>query len=716
MSRCGAQNRDYKIDCERKDGYHSTVAMTDLRIPKVAGAMLAVLLLATNGLAGDSAPIAPVLGPPPRAPRDVSGLPGSGPRKLDLTSEFNVNGNSREQVRQFYNAVYAASEGIPMDSTANTADCTAGANSAAFETAVLWRINWFRAMSGIPAAVTFSASESAEDQFAALMMSANDDLLHYGIPASWSCFSTSGTNAAANSNLALGADGADAISGYMSDLGANNEVVGHRRWILYPQTQVMASGDVPAQGTNFAANATWIFDANYGGPRPATIEPYVAWPPPGYVPYPVVFPRWSFALSNADLSVASVTMESNGVPVSATIEPYETGFGEDTLVWYPSDLDPNSLSAVFPFNGADTVYAITISNVNTIDGPQSFSYNVTLFDPALPGADSAATVISGTNRPSVNENNPYSCTPSANPNITGYQWVTAQTTNGDLTDNALKGLTNFTISPSPTYPIITNPPVGTVSKCFHLDHTNPVPQLLQFKEILFPSNTTTLSFQSFLGYATTTEVARVQISTNGGAAWVDIYTQAGTGSNGQAAFAARTLSLSNCAGQITSVRFNYDYTGGSYYAATSANVGWCLEDIVITDASQLIDFATNATGLTNFDFVPAQIGDWVLEVRGVIFDQFGLDWSAARQLTVVTNIAPTLVFLGSPAFNAEQAQIPFTVMQGAASSFELLQASQLTGPWTTNASAVLSILVAGSSFQFTAPPPGGTSFYRVQAR
>jgi hypothetical protein len=164
------------------------------------------------------------------------------------------------------------------------------------------------------------------------------------------------------------------------------------------------------------------------------------------------------------------------------------------------------------------------------------------------------------------------------------------------------------------------------------------------------------------------------------------------------------------------VRFNYDYTGGSYYAATSANVGWCLEDIVITDASQLIDFATNATGLTNFDFVPAQIGDWVLEVRGVIFDQFGLDWSAARQLTVVTNIAPTLVFLGSPAFNAEQAQIPFTVMQGAASSFELLQASQLTGPWTTNASAVLSILVAGSSFQFTAPPPGGTSFYRVQAR
>ena len=78
----------------------------------------------------------------------------------------------------------------------------------------------------------------------------------------------------------------------------------------------MATGDVPAQGPNAAANATWVFDANYGGPRPATTEPYVAWPPPGYAPYPVVFPQWSFALSNADLSTASVTMQSNGVSLA----------------------------------------------------------------------------------------------------------------------------------------------------------------------------------------------------------------------------------------------------------------------------------------------------------------------------------------------------------------------------------------------------------------
>src|SRR5438034_1286336 len=94
--------------------------------------------------------------------------------------------------------------------------------------------------------------------------------------------------------------GADAITAYIWDFGANNDIVGHRRWLLYPQTKVMGTGDVPNQGGFAAANATWVFDANYGGPRPATRKPFVSWPPAGYVPYQVVYPQWSFALSNVN--------------------------------------------------------------------------------------------------------------------------------------------------------------------------------------------------------------------------------------------------------------------------------------------------------------------------------------------------------------------------------------------------------------------------------
>src|SRR5665213_468136 len=689
--------------------------MTDLRIPGAAVALLAVWLCATSGLAQISGQGEPSFGPAPTAPSEISKLPGKGHSPGDTTTAFTVNGTSREQVRQFYNAVYSASEGVPENSSALTSSCIAGTNSTAFLTAEIWRINWFRAMSGIPAGVTFSAPENAADQSAALMISANNQLLHVNIPPSWSCFDSAGTNAADNSNLALGINGPDAITGYIWDYGAANAQAPHRRWLLYPQTQVMASGDVPAQGSYAAANATWIYDANFGGPRPATTDPFVAWPPPGYVPYPVVFPQWSFALSNADVSTASVTMQSNGIALGVVIQPYQTAYGEHTVVWYPSALDPTSRTTVFPFNGSDTLYTITINNVNTSAGTQSFTYNVTVFDPALRGADFLPTLVTGTNRPSVNENNPYSCTPSANPNTTGYQWLAAQLSNGNLADSALNGLVNFTIYPPPPYSIITNPPVGS-GKCFHLAHTNPVPQLLEFTEVLFPTANTTLSFQSLLGYATTTEVARVQISTNAGGAWVDIYTQTGSGTSGQSAFAAHSLPLGNCAGQLTYVRFDYDYTGGSYYSQTSANVGWCLENIVLTNTSQLINLATNATVSTNFNFVPAQTGNWVLEAQPVIFKQFGLDWSPAAPLTVVSSIASTQVVLGAPALVAGQAQIPFTVTQGAASSFKLLQASQLTGPWTTNTSAFLSTLVAGSAFQFTAPNASTTAFYRVLAQ
>jgi hypothetical protein len=79
--------------------------MTDLRILNLAVAVVAVLLNAKSGLAQGSPRVEPVLGPAPGVPPNVLSLPSSGARNLDVTAGFTVNGNSREQVRQFYNAV-----------------------------------------------------------------------------------------------------------------------------------------------------------------------------------------------------------------------------------------------------------------------------------------------------------------------------------------------------------------------------------------------------------------------------------------------------------------------------------------------------------------------------------------------------------------------------------------------------------------------------------
>ncbi len=671
-------------------------------------AVLALVLGAAVSLRAE-----PSLGDAPRAPADVSGLPGRGPHPKTVTGGFTVDTSSREQVRSFYNAVYPSSDGVPIGTTANISTCTPGTNAAAFQQVVLRRINWFRALAGLPATITFDAGESVKDQAAALLMSANTNLQHTGIPPTWHCFSTDGTNAAANSNIALGYDGPDAITGYVWDFGANNYEVGHRRWILYPQTQVMGTGDVPAQGSFKPANATWVFDANYGGPRPATRTPYVSWPPAGYAPYPVVYPQWSFSFPDADFSSATVNMKSNGVSVAVTLQPYEPNFGENTLVWYQTALDPTSGNTVFPFSGTDTVYSVTVSNVITGAGSQNFAYTVTVFNPAVPGADAFPPVVSGTSQPFVNAGNAYACSPVADPNVTGYQWLTAQRLSGNLFDGAEGGLVNFTISPTPIYPVITNSPVVSGStKSFHLAHPNPVPQLFQLNRLLFPASNSVVSFQSELGYATTSQVARVQVSVNGGATWQDIYAQAGTGGSGETAFTLRTLSLSNYVAQPMLLRFNYDFSSGSYYPQSDPGIGWALDNVVVTNISQLVSLTTNATASTNFTFTPTVATNYTIQASAVIFSEFPISGGPVRQVAAI--VGPTVIVLATPVIAGSQVQLNFNLTSGLATTFRLLQADQLGNPWLTNASAIFTTNVPGSSYRFTTTNGSATRFYRVQ--
>ena len=674
-------------------------------------ARYALVLAASLCLAG-SLRAQPALGPAPLAPADVAGLPGGGPHPRVVTGGFAVDTSSREQVRAFYNAVFASSDGIPINSTAVIANCIPGTNSPLFVNATLRRINWFRALAGIPAAVTFDAGECTADQAAALMMAEHGGpLQHTGDWTGWNCATSAGISAAASSDLAQGNNGPDSIVAYIWDAGAENYEVGHRRWILYPQTQVMGTGDVPAQNNYSAANATWVFDANFGGPRPATRTPYVAWPPAGYVPYQVVYPQWSFALPGVDFSAATVNLTSNGVPLAVIKQSFVAGYGENTLVWYPANLAPDT-TTTFPFNGQDTVYGVTIGNI-VVDGvPATFNYNVTVINPATSGADTFPLIVSGSNLPVVGAGNLYACTAATDPNLTGYRWLTAQATNGNLVDNAANGTTNFLVSPLPTYPLVTNSSTGS-GLCFHLTtHTNPVPRILQLKEHLFPTNTTTLSFKSLLGMAYPNQTARVQISTNGGAAWWDLYAQAGTGS-AASTFTARTLSLTNCAGLETLLRFNFDFASGTYDSRVAANIGWSLQNIVLTNTQQLVQFTTNATPSTNFTFTPAQAGNYVLAAGGVIFNEFPLSLGPLKPVTAV--VGPTVIVLNAPLITGSQVTINFTLAAGVASTFRLLQTDQLGGVWVTNASAVLTTNMPGSSFQFTTTNGSGTRFYRVQS-
>ncbi len=285
--------------------------------------------------------------------------------------------NDRQKVVNFYLDHYANAAAPSIQWDGNLKTCDPGTVDKAFQNATLERINFFRAMAGVPSEITFSSVSNEKAQAAALMMSVNDALSH-NPPPDWTCYSSLGALGAGSSNLIIGAYGWVAIYYYMKDPGTGNDAVGHRRWILYPQTQVMGSGDIPPQPEYAPTNALLVFDEHLWETRPATRDNFVAWPPPGYVPYQIVFPRWSFSYPKADFKNALVSISSAGVNLPLVQSAVENGYGENTLVWIPNGLNDGGS---WPNPGSDTRYTVTVSNVLVNSVIRDFTYDVIIINP-----------------------------------------------------------------------------------------------------------------------------------------------------------------------------------------------------------------------------------------------------------------------------------------------------------------------------------------------
>ncbi len=322
--------------------------MLPLNLPQTRRVLMASILLASVFLFGSAPPIA-----------DAS-VPWS-------------DTASRSQVIAAYQAEFSKPTPDP-GWTGNRATCASGTTSQTYRNAIFDRINWFRGMAGVPVGVTENASYTAGAQQAALMMSETGQLSHTPSP-SFSCYTSAGAAAAGSSNLYLGRTGPDAITGYMFDPGANNAPVGHRNWILHPTTRQMGTGDIPAAG-GWASNVLWVFDDVFG-PQPALreAEGFVAWPPRGYVPGEVVYPRWSLALRAGDFTSASVSMSRVNADGStqAVSSPVEfrngtSGAPSSIIVWQPVGIDTSP--------AIDTTYRVTVSGVGSGGATKSFTYEV----------------------------------------------------------------------------------------------------------------------------------------------------------------------------------------------------------------------------------------------------------------------------------------------------------------------------------------------------
>lgn len=281
-----------------------------------------------------------------------------------------------EVERQFLDEVVPALN-APIGWTGNAASCDAGSPSPEAQAATLTTINFVRGLAQLDP-VSFDPAYSAKAQQAALIMAANGDLNHQP-PATWACWSQEGAEGAGSSNLCGGCSGANAIRVYMDDPGSSNTAVGHRRWIMRPQTATMGSGSTSD------TNALWVFGADDAD---ASVPGWVPWPTAGYFPSPLEPEgRWSLSASdpNVTFSGAAVTVhDAMGAALPVDVHGQTEGYGSNTLVWEVSGVE-------IPINSDAVSYTVRVSNIG--GAGSTYEYEVKLFSP--PFTNTTPPSISG---------------------------------------------------------------------------------------------------------------------------------------------------------------------------------------------------------------------------------------------------------------------------------------------------------------------------------
>ncbi|RPJ31796.1 MAG: hypothetical protein EHM35_12070, partial [Planctomycetaceae bacterium] len=147
-------------------------------------------------------------------------------------------------------------------------------------------------------------------------------------------------------------------------------------------------------------------------------------------------------------------------------------------------------------------------------------------------------VLSGPNPAYLDQDNAYSFTPLAG--ATAYDWERTELAAYTAIEGAENGLANVTVVNSPGYSVLASLPVASGSYSFHLAHLEPEDQFLTLNAIVRPSATSQLSFAQNLAWATDAEIARAQVTTDGGASWQNLWSQAGNNGPGQSSFTTVT--------------------------------------------------------------------------------------------------------------------------------------------------------------------------------
>lgn len=295
--------------------------------------------------------------------KDPVTTPGPTPAPVDSTdTTTQVAKYNRDSAIKDYQQMYLATEVLNVGWTGSTANCDPGSVPQSVHDAVIKRINYFRKITGLNYNCTLDASLIPAQQRTALMMAAAGDLSHEP-DAGWPCYTADGADGAKKSNLRLGSAATDAVVAFMNDEEEYNEAVGHRRWLLYSKQSAFSHGST----YNTAVIHVLVRAENTKVPE------FIAYPPASFVPYTVVYHRWSFSIPGADFANATVSMTHKGTDVPLQVVSRSDKIADNTIVWEPQQ-------AIAEPTEGDLTYTVTVSGIGAAK-KQSYIYDVIIIKP-----------------------------------------------------------------------------------------------------------------------------------------------------------------------------------------------------------------------------------------------------------------------------------------------------------------------------------------------
>lgn len=194
-----------------------------------------------------------------------------------------------------------------------------------------------------------------------------------------------------------------------------------------------------------------------------------------------------------------------------------------------------------------------------------------------------------------------------------------------------ENLSRFSVQTSWSYSVLQTAVKDSGTSAYRLAHNDIGQELLTYLKPFLPGPAGQITFRSRLNYATSDQIATVEVSDNGGLSWAAIYTQAG---GMETSFNTRAASLSAYSGKIIQLRFRYRFEGGSYYSGITPGTGWHIDNVSFADTRELTE--TETAGLAPgqaFSFLPGAPGVFVLRARPLNAGRLW-PWGPPKEITV----------------------------------------------------------------------------------